>query len=355
MKKTISIQNSYLPAYADSITMQPKKLPVDWATKAGCLRAAKGQENIGLLMGYIDFEIHDIAPKDVEMLQTFERPDSEINLHPAANIHGEVNSVPPKWSRKEQSQIFLSNVYDLPTDCSFPAKGEKKVVDALYALQCPDSSPWKKPFLRLLSRHEYSEGRLTVRFYIYFSRFVFEMISDEAVRTVMANINVNDLNVKIRKTIERPLQPRLFTTSYDAEAGGNAAFQFSLAGLMRRAESAGYVPISLEQQPANLTVDLFEFQRSTLSWMLDQEHNKLGLNGYFWEEWVFNGSSSSCSSSSSSSSSSPGMATGTGGICASSSDQTFKLYYFPLAGELRMQMPPITNGGLLCEEMGLGK
>ena len=342
MKKNVSFKNSHLPVYANCITMQSENLPVDWTTKAGCVRAAKGQENIGLLVGYIDFEINHVSLTDVAMLQTFVPPE-ELEV---VNVHGEVNSVPAKWCKAEEKQIFISNMYDLPSECNFPSGREKKVFDALYALQCPDSSPWQKPFLRLLSRYEYSKGRFVVRFYVYFSRFLFEMISDEAVRTVMENIN--GLNVRVRKTTQRPMQPPMFTTSYEAEAEGNTAFQFSLAGLMRRAESPGYAPISLQQQPANLAVDLFEFQRSTLNWMLDQEHNKLGLNGYFWEEWVFNASSSvptvatEADASSSSTSSS------------SSSDQILKLYYFPLAGELRMQMPPVTNGGLLCEEMGLG-
>ncbi|CAN0468426.1 unnamed protein product, partial [Hapterophycus canaliculatus] len=31
------------------------------------------------------------------------------------------------------------------------------------------------------------------------------------------------------------------------------------------------------------------------------------------------------------------------------------LWYFPLAGEFRLAEPPHITGGLLCEEMGLGK
>ncbi|CAN0423968.1 unnamed protein product, partial [Discosporangium mesarthrocarpum] len=31
------------------------------------------------------------------------------------------------------------------------------------------------------------------------------------------------------------------------------------------------------------------------------------------------------------------------------------LWYFPLAGEFRLMKPPHITGGLLCEEMGLGK
>lgn len=31
------------------------------------------------------------------------------------------------------------------------------------------------------------------------------------------------------------------------------------------------------------------------------------------------------------------------------------MYYFPIGGEFRFEKPPIAYGGLLCEEMGLGK
>jgi SNF2-related domain len=60
--------------------------------------------------------------------------------------------------------------------------------------------------------------------------------------------------------------------------------------------------------------------------MLDHEHEgpKGGINGHFWEkrEWADGGNA---------------------------------LWYFPLAGEFRLQAPPSTTGGMLCEEMGLGK
>src|SRR3546814_13457879 len=57
--------------------------------------------------------------------------------------------------------------------------------------------------------------------------------------------------------------------------------------------------------------------------MLDHEHDPRGLNAYFWEERQW----------------------GDEGV----------FYYFPLAGELRLDPPPLTTGGLLSEEMGLGK
>ena len=127
--------------------------------------------------------------------------------------------------------------------------------------------------------------------------------------------------VPVVKVKKRPEQPKMFFSTGHA-LNSNDAYRFSLAGLMKRAESSGYRCAS--PQPAGLNVQLFEYQRSTYQWMLDQENDDQGLNGYFWEEWQ-------CSDG--------------GGY----------MYYFPLAGEFRLTKPPKTTGGLLCEEMGLGK
>lgn len=73
---------------------------------------------------------------------------------------------------------------------------------------------------------------------------------------------------------------------------------------------------------------MFEYQRSTLQWMLDHERDTHGgLNAYFWETWIYQD--------------------------AVGPDDAF--YYFPDAGEVRLVKPPFRTGGLLCEEMGLGK
>jgi hypothetical protein len=71
-------------------------------------------------------------------------------------------------------------------------------------------------------------------------------------------------------------------------------------------------------------VPFFADQRQALAWMRDQEARPGGLNAEFWEQrsWADDGS---------------------------------PYFYFPLAGELRLQTPPVVTGGLLCEQMGLGK
>ena len=52
-----------------------------------------------------------------------------------------------------------------------------------------------------------------------------------------------------------------------------------MAGLMKSAESAGY-PMS-DGQPDRLKVQLYDFQKSTYQWMLDQENAPGGINARF--------------------------------------------------------------------------
>ncbi|CDF35592.1 unnamed protein product [Chondrus crispus] len=62
--------------------------------------------------------------------------------------------------------------------------------------------------------------------------------------------------------------------------------------------------------------------------MLDKENDKYSINQYFWEERSFSDSVDGCPN---------------------------RYYYFPLAGELRLRKPPDVRGGMITEEMGLGK
>ena len=103
-----------------------------------------------------------------------------------------------------------------------------------------------------------------------------------------------------------------------------SAHSFTLNGLMRAMESAGYDEML---DPPGLQLTLYPFQRQSLQWMFDRETAPGGLNALFWREY-------------------PGARGG--GV-----DHTF--WYNPMAGELRDAPLPIVSGGFLCEEMGLGK
>lgn len=210
----------------------------------------------------------------------------------------------------------------------------------LYALQAPGTSSWDIPFVRLFSRHRYDHTARTlcVDYYIYFTRLVFELISDEAIKTVMEHITVT---CDIKRCTSRLAQPSMLRKE-GAELLQLKDFRFSLPGLLKHVESSGYgyglgypedEDLALQNQqagrqryapPPGLSVDLYDFQKSTHLWMLHQEQDEAGLNGHFWEEWQLE-------------------------------DGGGALYYFPLGGEFRFNKPPIARGGLLCEEMGLGE
>ena len=60
-----------------------------------------------------------------------------------------------------------------------------------------------------------------------------------------------------------------------------SAHSFTLAGLMRALESAGYDEMA---DPPGLLLSLYPFQRQSLQWMVDRETQPGGLNALFWRQ-----------------------------------------------------------------------
>lgn len=221
-----------------------------------------------------------------------------------------------------------------------PDSPTEQLVTYLYALQNPSTSIYDIPYIRLFSRHRYDSKtrQLSVDYYVYFSRLIFVLISDEAIKFIMEHIKVT---CEIRPCTPSIPQPPMLNKEHQ-ELLQLKDFRFSLPGLLKHVENTGYgyglgypedSALALRSQeagkqsftpPPGLKVSLYDFQKSTYLWMLDQEQDEGGLNGHFWEEWL--------------------MTDGGG-----------SLYYFPLGGEFRFDKPPVARGGLLCEEMGLGK
>jgi hypothetical protein len=222
--------------------------------------------------------------------------------------------------------FYFGNPYSDSLLLTAPGSITPKLLQHLYALQQPGTSNWNIPFIRVFSRHKYTRKSraLTVEYYVYFTRLIFELISDEAIKVLMENIKVS-FNIE-------PCTKRLPTHSMfhkeNAEMLQIRSFRFSLPGLLKHVESTGYgFDINGQSKfvcPRGLNVNLYDFQKSTYLWMLDQESDERGLNGRFWEEWHLK-------------------------------DGGGPLYYFPLGGEFRFNKPPMARGGLLCEEMGLGQ
>jgi E3 ubiquitin-protein ligase SHPRH len=108
-----------------------------------------------------------------------------------------------------------------------------------------------------------------------------------------------------------------------------------------------------------------DFQRQTVRWMQDQEAAPRGLNGTFWEERRWGDAPPTHQIKQEEGKSARAAAGGRGGSSGSAGGDVRRMmpeemsggsyWYFPLAGELRLTEPPLSRGGMLSEEMGLGK
>jgi len=205
------------------------------------------------------------------------------------------------------------------------------VLATLHAYIKPGSSPWKSPLMRVLiplpqenkeeqkSDNQGVAGTLFLSLHVYFSRLLFYLIADDALHSLVKHL-VPSAPI-VTPVIKLPQFPQTFTSSQSETAANTPHYAFTLTGLLKAHEHQGYREAC---QPAGITLHLKRYQRQSLAWM--EDHEKLphmGLNSLFWEErqWKDGGA----------------------------------FFYFPSAGELRLERPPAVRGGLLCEEMGLGK
>ena len=160
---------------------------------------------------------------------------------------------------------------------------------------------------------------VSARLDIWLAEALFTMRSDYDIWLMMSKLQ------PCKPILPRPLPP----PRQVLPSGTPLAYRFSLAGLMRSMESTGYAEA---EQPEALKLSLFPFQRQSLQWMLDREQQPGGLNMCFWQEHP---------------------------LLPGSGRSSF--FYNPTCGELMSPdtmvdgRPPISTGGFLCEEMGLGK
>lgn len=285
-----------LPMVIDYELFTETQLPADWHGKAAATRAAKGQETIAMYAGYFDCIVKLTSAEMEDLIQADELPVE-------GDEEGEF-TIP-------FGQVRLSKLANLHKRF-FPNVTQHTIINSMYILQNPTSSPWGKCFIRVISGHRYDHktNQANIRFVVYYNRLLFEMISDSEVKRLTDHLTRDKLHIIPVRT--KPAYVPMFVSE---EGSKHIEYRFSLAGLMKHAENKGY-PLA-QTQPAMLNVPLYDFQKSTYQWMLDQELDEAGINYYFWEEWQYPGGHS--------------------------------LYYFPLAGEFRINRPPKTNGGLLCE------
>ena len=225
-------------------------------------------------------------------------------------------------------------------------------------LQVPGGA-WKSPFVfaRIpVTNMTKEKNTVSVTVHLYVSRLLFYLIADSALAQLLAPLDPVG-----------PVKPVGAVECLDSAVFSQppvAADQFSISGILARAAHTGY---KAAKQPAGIALQMKAYQLQTLQFLLDHEALPRGLNGLFWEarsfhpyvEPVADGPMPSATSSSSTTSAAARGRKGRGskrtpdrtlGDC---DDDSF--YISPRLGELRLECPPLVRGGLLTEEMGLGK
>lgn len=243
-----------------------------------------------------------------------------------------------------------------------------QLIAALASAQHPQTSPWKVPLIRSVCvagdaiecvqsvTNDESSAQLT--FAVYCSRLMFELIADD-------NVNFIVQHLTPAGAVSHPVSATVLhepSFAVDRSHAGTVD-QFTLPGLLSSMVTEGGPSAS---QPPGLKIQMLDFQRQTLFWMRTKETSDRGLNGQFWEErrWADADDVLGCSGGAGDATTSSDV------VCAmdvengttknkskkpSATNTEGKFWYFALAGELRLHEPPIQRGGMLCEEMGLGK
>jgi len=224
------------------------------------------------------------------------------------------------WARDSGEPLGWSNLYSLAymthNIYKFGGLSNANVgwVLKLSHYQQPAGSQWGCPFVCYKSSVSMDVTNCrVVRFDLYLNRLIFYLIATNGLSDLLAPLSNSNITESIAERY--PCKP-VFST-----AGVSKEFSFTPGGVLSSNENAGY-PAAL--QPDGIVLSMKDYQLQTLQWMIDQEASPRGLNGCFWEKRSF-GDAIDC------------------------------FYYSPLLGELRLEAPPLVRGGLVCEEMGLGK
>ena len=152
--------------------------------------AAKGKSNLARLIGYISLCF--VAEEDVVKGLQAENIVSQGSTHPKIPWMGFDND--GEFSTP-QGQIPISRLVDGAYTENFElSKSDNDILQTLFVYQRPDGSPWKIPFCRFASNHVYNPltKELKIYIYVYFTRLVFELIADPAIKVGKGYINLND-------------------------------------------------------------------------------------------------------------------------------------------------------------------
>ena len=320
-KENSNFAGGKAPSAINFMSFQPANIPVDWDSQVSAKDAASLKTTLARYIGFVTLNINDIDEETVKMLvKKHEVAPHQQPIAKYSHLRGVPFNTDGEISTPE-GQIPLSRLVDGQYNDLFKlSKEDNNLLDTLFIYQRPDGSDWRLPFIRCATNHSFNQEtkKLQIFVYVYFSRLIFELIADPVIKIIIDRIEGS--TIKKTPTTSLRKTKKIFNSPGKSKLRKDI-FKYSLAGLLKYAESDGY---PLAPQPDGLSVNMFDFQLSTYQWMLDQEHDTAGLNARFWETW-------SCD------------------------DGGHDMYYFEEAGEFRLTQPPVTTGGLLCEEMGLGK
>lgn len=224
------------------------------------------------------------------------------------------------------------------------------LVDALVSLSSIQTPVppfnWRTPFIVALADADHLERACNKELYdddfdlpvqIYVSRLLFELIACPDILTLFSHLIPSSpvaplpTMPKVPASFSRSPGTTVHPSPDDSDLDDSDFYSSPLTTILRNAESTGYRSLTPDQEQKvtdALTVPLYPYQKQTVRWMLDKENDPHTLNDYFWQEYRFTDSPNA-----------PGGS----------------FFYFPLRGELRICRPPSTRGGMVTEEMGLGK
>ena len=304
--------------------------PQQWESNAAAERAANGTENTGRWLGDLSVSLSLAKDARLSELGAAVKVSSRLKSWDEDGMFaGHAGLVPAV--RLEQ-WMNAGKLIPLSSD-------DMDAISNLAVLSSPNfrgalgNGGWKKavPFIRSYCRCPAAAepstdpadkfGIVKLTFRVYVSRLFFELIADDSYSELVKSVVPCAPFTPCAAPKQRA--PQMFTRTVSQRAADNAGYGFSLEGILKSQEHEGYACV--EACPAGMKTSfpgLFPFQRSTVKWMMDAEQGP-GINSYFWETrpWADGGS----------------------------------FWFFPIGGELRLLQPPEATGGLLAEEMGLGK
>ena len=208
----------------DVESCEPQKLPVDWGTKKGAQRAAnqKNREKFARFMGHVKIHLESIDKATAKTLTAANPTDVD-----AFNDDGEYSTL--------AGTIPVSRLMDMEHngDLEFISEEDRMLITSVFALQSPQSSQWNIPFIRVFSNHRYDPNRLTmtIKLYIYFTRLIFELIADSAIKCVMDRIE--GVPVEVVRARHRPPQPAMFYSTGESLYNRDA-YKYSLSGMIAK-------------------------------------------------------------------------------------------------------------------------